>query len=115
MICTCDHKFYWKLAHSRVVPFGEYAITHLPLKYFLNYLHATCQVKAIVAERTFWEKATILHHEANRPADSNLPLRYSRHYYDLAMLASSPIKSSALDGFNLLNDVVEFKQKFYPA
>lgn len=25
-----------------------------------------------------------------------------------------PIKSSALDGFNLLNDVVEFKQKFYP-
>ena len=97
------------------LPFGEYAITPFAAEIFPQlFTHATCQVKAIVAERTFWEKATILHHEANRPADSNLPLRYSRHYYDLAMLASSPIKSSALDGFNLLNDVVEFKQKFYP-
>lgn len=29
-----------------------------------------CIVNTIVAKRTFWEKATILHHEANRPVDS---------------------------------------------
>lgn len=97
------------------LPFGEYAITSFTAEIFPQlFIHATCQVKAIVAERTFWEKATILHHEANRPAESNLPLRYSRHYYDLTMLASSAIKNSALADIRLLNDVVEFKQKFYP-
>ena len=31
-----------------------------------------CQVEAITAERTFWEKATILHAEHHRPADKPL-------------------------------------------
>ena len=97
------------------LPFGEYPITSFAAEAFPRlFTQTTCKVKAIVAERTFWEKATILHHEANRPADSKLPLRYSRHYYDLAMFASSPIKNNALADINLLKDVVEFKQKFYP-
>jgi len=40
-----------------------------------------CEVVAIAAERTFWEKATILHQEAHRK--TQIPQRYSRHYYDL--------------------------------
>jgi hypothetical protein len=97
------------------LPFGEYTITSFTAETFPQlFTHAICKVKAIVAERTFWEKATILHHEANRPADSKLPLRYSRHYYDLAMLASSVIKNSALADISLLRDAIEFKQKFYP-
>jgi hypothetical protein len=56
----------------------------------------TCNVQCIKAERTFWEKATILHHEAFRPAGSQQPERYSRHYYDLARLDKSPIKKIAL-------------------
>lgn len=39
-----------------------------------------CVVVAIDAERTFWEKATILHQETYRTGP---PPRYSRHYYDL--------------------------------
>ena len=39
-----------------------------------------CEVVAIAAERTFWEKATILHQEAHRK--TQIPQRYSRHYYD---------------------------------
>jgi hypothetical protein len=70
-------------------------------------------VQAIRAERTFWEKATILHHEANRPVSSPQPLRYSRHYYDLAMMAAAPVKDAALADLALLEDVVEFKQRFY--
>jgi len=73
-----------------------------------------CKVNTIVAERTFWEKATILHHEANRPQKSLMPSRYSRHYYDLAMMAKSPIKEKALADLELLSSVVAFKQKFYP-
>lgn len=39
--------------------------------------------------RTFWEKATILHHEAHRPSTSKTPDRYSRHYYDLYMMSQN--------------------------
>ncbi len=73
-----------------------------------------CPVKVIRAERTFWEKATILHHEAHRPPGNPLPLRYARHYYDLAKMATSPIKDAALADLGLLTHVVQFKQRFYP-
>jgi len=71
-------------------------------------------VRVIRAERTFWEKATILHHEAHRPAGNPQPPRYSRHYYDLARMAVSPVKDAALADLGLLADVVAFKQRFYP-
>jgi len=97
------------------LPSKQYPITSFAAECFPQLFNQpTNNVKAIVAERTFWEKATILHHEANRPADSKLPQRYSRHYYDLAMLALSDIKPNALNQLNLLNNVIEFKHKFYP-
>ncbi len=74
---------------------------------------ADCEVQAIRAERTFWEKATILHHEAHRPEGNPQPLRYSRHYYDLAMMAAAPVKDAALADLPLLEAVVAFKQRFY--
>ena len=72
-----------------------------------------CEVTVIDAERTFWEKATILHQEAHRV--QAIPVRYSRHYYDLYKMAQSDIKKSALSNLALLKDVVEFKQRFYPS
>lgn len=71
-------------------------------------------VRVIRAERTFWEKATILHHEAYRPEGNPQASRYSRHYYDLARMAQSPVKGAALADTDLLADVVAFKQRFYP-
>jgi hypothetical protein len=73
-----------------------------------------CAVKVIKAERTFWEKSTILHHEAYRPEGNPQPPRYSRHYYDLAKMVQSPVKALALADPGLLASVVEFKQRFYP-
>lgn len=71
-------------------------------------------VRAISVERTFWEKATILHQEAHRPPDSPQPSRHSRHYYDLHRLfRSEAIRERALAAPELLGDVVEFKSKFY--
>jgi len=43
-----------------------------------------------------------------------MPPRYSRHYYDLAMRAKANVKEGALNNFDLLENVVEFKKKFYP-
>jgi hypothetical protein len=70
-------------------------------------------VRTISAERTFWEKATILHQEAHRGADKPLPPRYSRHYYDLYRLSLLPVAASALSESNLLEEVARFKMRFY--
>jgi hypothetical protein len=72
-----------------------------------------CPVVAITAERTFWEKATILHQEAHRAGV--MPSRHSRHYYDMFKLARSSIRGRALEDSELLRQVVEFKQRFYPS
>ena len=72
-------------------------------------------VTSLLAKRTFWEKATILHAEFYRPAEKALPDRYSRHYYDLAMLAQSPVRGEALADLALLDQVVRHKETFYPS
>lgn len=71
-------------------------------------------VLTVEPERTFWEKATILHHEANRPVDLLMPQRYSRHYYDLYCISKSEFKDRSLKNFELLKKVTEFKMRFYP-
>jgi len=70
-------------------------------------------VRTIVAERTFWEKVTILHQEAHRGAERQLPRHYSRHYYDLYRLSRLPIRAQALKSLDLLREVVLFKMRFY--
>ncbi len=70
-------------------------------------------VLTVSPERTFWEKATILHREANRPQEKTMPMRYSRHYYDLYLIGKSKYKDKALNDFSLLDKVVKFKTKFY--
>lgn len=97
------------------MPYDNFRIQSYAAEAFPKlFKQADCAVRAIRAERTFWEKATILHHEANRPETSPQPLRYSRHYYDMAMMAEAPVKAAALADLALLADVVEFKQRFYP-
>jgi len=95
-------------------PFDHYQITPYAAEAFPSvFVNPKCIVHAIKAERTFWEKATILHHEANRPVEAVQPARYSRHYYDLAMMASSAVKEVALSDLSQLGDVVAFKMRFY--
>jgi hypothetical protein len=99
------------------VPNSEYEVRSYVAEQFPALLNCpTTKVTAIKAERTFWEKATILHAEAFRPAGKVLPLRYSRHYYDLAMMAmDEQVKLAAFSDLSLLSTVVDFKTKFYPA
>lgn len=71
-------------------------------------------VKTVLPERTFWEKVTILHQEANRPKEIEMPKRYARHYYDVYCIGRSEYKDKAIKDIGLLDKVVQFKQKFYP-
>ena len=70
-------------------------------------------VRTIAAERTFWEKATILHQIASFDESKLVAPRYSRHYYDLFQMANSTIRQKALGDFQLLQDVALFKSRFY--
>lgn len=70
------------------------------------------KVRTIKAKRTFFEKATILHAEANRN-NEKYPVRYSRHYYDLYMLSKTDIYLDAKKDISLLRDVIAFKKQFY--
>lgn len=64
-------------------------------------------------ERSFWEKATILHAEYHRPPDRPTPDRFSRHYADTAALALHPVASQALECVDLRERVVQWKSRFF--
>ena len=64
-------------------------------------------------ERTFWEKATILHAEHYRPANQSIRERFARHYADLAALWEHPARAAALARLDLLERVVKHKSRFF--
>jgi hypothetical protein len=68
-------------------PTGHYPIAPLIASVFAAlFSDWQCEVVALELQRTFWEKATILHAEYHRPADSLTPDRYARHYFDMVRL-----------------------------
>ena len=71
------------------------------------------KVIALEVERTFWEKATILHAEYHRPSDQNIPDRFARHYSDMASLWNHPSRETVLKHLELLSRVVLFKDRFF--
>lgn len=96
------------------VPHAEYEIQPYAAEILPDaFEQPACTVRAIKAERTFWEKVTILHHEAHRPEGNSQPDGYSRHYYDVCRMARSAVKQNALADLELLRAVTAFKDKFY--
>jgi hypothetical protein len=74
---------------------------------------AACTVNTLAAERTFWEKATLLHKWFHAKPERRFPDRQSRHYYDLYRLVKSPVAESALADLSLLASVAAHKQVFF--
>jgi hypothetical protein len=96
--------------HAEFVPHDRFTIRSFVSEEFPDLITAgAIPVMALLAKRTFWEKATILHAEYHRSGAKPLPERYSRHYYDVAMLAESHIRADALADMPLLVQVVRHK------
>ena len=72
-----------------------------------------CEVVALEIERSFWEKATILHAEHHRPDDKPTPDRYSRHYADTAALAKHADGQRAVTLSDVRQKVVDWKARFF--
>jgi Nucleotidyl transferase AbiEii toxin, Type IV TA system len=72
-----------------------------------------CDVVALSLERTFWEKATILHAEFHRPEGSVMPDRYARHYFDMVKLLQHPNAQQMLTNVAQCQRVVDWKSKVF--
>ena len=102
--------------HAEFVPHDRFTVCSFAGEEFPNVVRdRDVLVKALLAKRSFWEKATILHAEYHRPPAKEFLDRYSRHYYDVAMMAEGKIQNDALADMDLLAQVVKHKETFYPS
>jgi Nucleotidyl transferase AbiEii toxin, Type IV TA system len=70
----------------------------------------TTEVHVLRPERTFWEKATLLHAVFH---SGKMPPRLSRHHYDLSRLYRHEYGQLAIKDVGLLASVVEHKKVFF--
>lgn len=78
-----------------------------------GFRQAACEVKVLSVERTFWEKATILHAEFHRPESKPAPVRLSRHYCDFYELIRKGVAPRAATQLELLERVAQHKNLFF--
>lgn len=74
---------------------------------------AEVTVAVLAAERTFWEKATILHQFHFQEKPERVVPGFSRHYYDIHQLAAAGISEQAVEQIALLPEVADHKNVFY--
>ena len=98
---------HWPVETATIVPY----IVNVPGQRIVEGV----SVRVLAAERTFWEKATILHMIYNYPAEKTVPPRMSRHHYDIYAMVDSPIYKRALENISLLKTVAEHKALFFKA
>jgi len=72
-----------------------------------------CDVTALALQRTFWEKATILHAEFHRPPKSPTPDRYARHYFDMVKLLGHAQVANFLADKAQCERVVDWKSRVF--
>jgi hypothetical protein len=100
--------------HAEPVPNEKYEILPFVAEHFPQlFIEPRCSIATVVARRTFWEKATILHAEYHRPSNKQMPLRYSRHYSDVAAMSQNKVTDEALADIDLLKSVINHKSIFY--
>ena len=70
-------------------------------------------VQTVSAERTFWEKAMLVHEESYRPIDKPHKARLARHYYDLWRLITHGVAARALADRLLFDRVAAHRAIFF--
>ncbi len=75
---------------------------------------STFPVKALAPERTFWEKAMLLHEETYRPSDrKKRDPRLARHYYDLWCLITQGVAARALDRNDVFSRAAQHREVYF--
>ncbi len=99
---------HWPVSMQKISP---YVAEILPAP--LNQMDA--EIRVLNIERTFWEKATILHKYAHFPDNKTVPERQSRHFFDFYCLLNSDGKAKALANIDLLEKVAAHKNIYFKA
>lgn len=99
---------HWPVSMQKISP---YIVDILPPP--LNQMDV--EIRVLNIERTFWEKATILHKYAHYPEDKTVPERQSRHFFDFYCLLNSEGKAKALANTYLLEKVATHKNIYFKA
>lgn len=95
-------------------PTGRYQIRPLiAATYAQLFDDWSAPVIALELQRTFWEKATILHSEFHRPAGQPAPKRYARHYFDMVRLLAHADAPRFLADAEQCARVVDWKSRVF--
>jgi hypothetical protein len=97
---------------NAIVPNETHVVQAYAAEHTRGLIFPQAKVQVLAAERTFWEKATLIHVACGRPLREDSS-RQSRHWYDLDRLAQSDIGLRALADRDLLMDVVKVKKVFF--
>ncbi len=72
-----------------------------------------CTVRALLPERTFWEKVMLLHEERFRPAGRARRPRIARHYYDVWRLIEAGVAARATADLTLFKQVAAHRRVYF--
>ena len=70
-------------------------------------------VRAVSRERTFWEKAMLLHEETFRPPEKKRQVSMARHYYDLFRLIDAGVGHKAAGDLELFKRIAAHRQIYF--
>lgn len=96
----------WPILQKEIKPMVEEEIPQ-------SIYDANIQINVLDANRTFWEKALILHKYSHFPEDKTIPERQSRHYFDFYKMLTSGLCAEAEKDFHLLKKVVEHNKIYF--
>jgi predicted nucleotidyltransferase component of viral defense system len=99
-------------ARSLVEPSENIRLRSIIADYYpqSNYADDYFAVPTVVPQRTFLEKAFLLHEEFQKPPEKIRVNRMTRHIYDLEKLMDTNFAESALNNSNLYNVIVEHRR-----
>jgi len=95
-------------------PLQKIEIQSLIDKHFsqATFTEKSFEINVVVQERTFLEKVCLLHEEFSKPSKQVRVERMSRHIYDLARMADTPIAENALKNKDLFQSIVAHRRMF---
>jgi len=103
-------------ARSQKEPFSYRNITSLVDLNFstFEWAHKGMNVPAVLPERTFLEKAFLLHEEFQKPGEKMRTERLSRHLYDLEKLMDTEHGRKALENVELYKSIIAHRKIYFP-
>jgi hypothetical protein len=103
-------------ARSQKEPFEKRPIQSIVGQTFSdqNFADSPIMIPLVLPQRTFLEKAFLLHELFQKPPEKIKAERLSRHLYDLEKLMDTEHGKDAFQDTNLYKSIIKYREKFNP-